>query len=304
MIKPPNLKEGDKVVLVAPARKAAHNDLKEGFRVLESWGLNVTTSEYLFSENHHYLSGSDEERLSDLQKAIDDQSVKAIFAVRGGYGSTRIIDDLDFSNLQNHPKWIIGFSDITAIHLSLLHHGIMSIHGTMPLLFRKNDAIESLRTLKSLLFTGDFSTKTSGINSNIEGTCRGRLIGGNLSLVVDSIGTASSPDTENAILVLEEIDEYYYRLDRMMTHLKRAGKLENLAGLIIGHMTDLKESELAFGETYQQIILDKVKEFQFPVAFNFPTGHENPNFAWIHGGMAELTVSAQQVSLRSTGLVL
>jgi muramoyltetrapeptide carboxypeptidase len=304
MIKPPRLRVGDKIAIVAPARKIARDQIEASIKEFENWGLKVQLGSNLFSNHHAYLSGTDSERLADLQAAVDDEKVKAIICGRGGYGSTRILNDLNFSKVQTIPKWIVGFSDITALHLTLLHHSIMSLHGTMPILFSKKDAGMSIDSLKQVLFSGEFTVETESNPLNIFGKCSGRLIGGNLSMIIDSFATASEPDTNGAILVLEEIDEYFYRLDRMMTQLNRAGKLKGLKGLLVGHFTDIKESELPFGESFQSIILDKIKHYKYPVAFNFPSGHENPNMAWTHGCMADLDVSENGTILKSSGLVL
>jgi muramoyltetrapeptide carboxypeptidase len=300
MIKPPLLHAGDLVAITAPARKVSQSDLTAALAILKSWDLNVILSQNLFSGAHSYLAGTDNERLYDLDVLINNPEVKSIFCARGGYGSTRIIDQIKISSLIKNPKWIIGFSDITAIHLALLHNDIMSIHATMPLLFSEVDSSKtSVESLRSTLFEGSVSINTSPNSSNRRGSGVGKVVGGNLSLVVDSLSTPSEIETDQSILVIEEIDEYFYRIDRMMTHLKRAGKLDNLAGLIVGHMTDIKESTLQFGESVEEIVLNKVKEFNYPVVFRFPSGHENPNLAWIQGETCRLTVDDKSVSLIS-----
>lgn len=302
MIKPGQMKKGDKIALVAPSRKVSPTDVEPAITRLEEWGLKVVRGEHLFSDDHSYLSGTDEQRLHDLQSALNDPTIKAIIAARGGYGSTRIIDQLDFTAFRYHPKWIIGFSDITALHLKLLHQSAMSIHGTMPILFSKPGSTDSVESLKRVMFTGEYTIHCNAHPSNRNGTAQGTVIGGNLSLVVDSLGTSSEPDTSSCILVVEEIDEYKYRLDRMLTQLKRAGKLSNLKGLVVGHMTDIKDSELPFGISVESIILDAVGQYHYPVAFGFPSGHENPNLAWIHGGTATLNVSKEKTVMFSTSL--
>ncbi|MBT1706013.1 S66 peptidase family protein [Chryseosolibacter indicus] len=302
MINPPPLKPGDRIAIVAPARKVSLSDLTSAIDTFSSWGLDVAISENVKSEAHAYLAGTDQERLEGFQDLIDDPSVKAIIAARGGYGSTRILDSLDFSSFKKSPKWIIGFSDITAIHLKLLQLGCKSVHGTMPILFSQPNARTSVESLKNLLFNNSFEIKCDPSSRNRLGSADGVLVGGNLSLVVDSLGTSSEINTNGCVLLIEEIDEYIYRMDRMMTQLKRAGKLEQLNGLIVGHMTDMKESTLAFKEDVEQIILNAVKDFYFPVAFNFPSGHENPNFAWIHGEKVILNVGQKEVSLKSESI--
>jgi muramoyltetrapeptide carboxypeptidase len=299
MIKPPLLKPGDTIAIVAPARRVDPKQIASAIKSFESWGLRVLTGKNLYSNSHHYLAGSDEERLLDLQNFLDDPTVNAIISARGGYGSTRIVDLLNFNSLTKNPKWIVGFSDITAVHLKLAKHGLISLHGTMPILFDREDSALSVQSLWHTLTTGSFSLKANPNPHNRNGTASGKLIGGNLSLIVDALGTSSEPDTENAILIIEEIDEYFYRIDRMMTHLKRAGKLKCLKGLAVGHFTAIKESELQFQESVEQIILNSVREYNYPVAFNLPSGHENPNFSWIQGENAEMSVSTHNTHLSS-----
>jgi muramoyltetrapeptide carboxypeptidase len=289
MIFPSPLKTGDRVAIVAPGKKINEDDMKFAAETLQSWGLNVSLGKNLFGSNN-YLSAPDESRLSDLQTAIDDKSVKAIFCARGGYGTTRILDDVNFSSLQNQPKWVVGFSDITALHLALFKKEFVSVHGIMPVLFKRNDSASSVASLKDLLFTGEFSIRSEASEHNRIGDSTGQLIGGNLSLLVDSLGTKSELHTDNKILFIEEIDEYLYKIDRMLTQLKRAGKLKSLGGLIVGHLTDINDTGLSFGSSVFEIIKDAVKEYNYPVAFHFPSGHENPNFAWIHGAEIELKV--------------
>jgi muramoyltetrapeptide carboxypeptidase len=292
MIAPDLLKPGDNIGILAPARKINSAEVDFAMKTLSSWGLKPVLSANIYSNKHSYLSGTDSERQSDFQAMLEDHSIRAILCARGGYGSTRIIDDIGFSVLRQDPKWIIGFSDITAIHLTLLHLGVASIHGTMPILFSKPSSKVSVESLRKVLFEGECLINGPAVNHNKLGQSQGRVIGGNLSLVADSLGTRSEPDTRGTILFLEEIDEYLYKVDRMLTQLRRAGKLENLKGMIIGHMTDIKDSELPFGKTVEEIVLDAVKQYDYPVAFNFPSGHENPNLAWIHGGTATLSVTS------------
>lgn len=299
MIKPASLKHGDRIAIIAPSRRILPGDVDAAVETFKQWGLDVVLGENLHSKAHSYLAGSDAERLKDFQTSLDDPSIKAVIAARGGYGSTRIVHKLDLSKISENPKWVIGFSDITAVHLKFLSEGIMSIHGTMPILFSKKESQPSIESLRRVLFEGTFNITLESNPKNRFGSAEGKLIGGNLSLVADSLGSTSSPDTKDAILIIEEIDEYVYRLDRMMTQLKSAGKLENLKGLIIGHMTDIKESESPFAETVEEIVLNAVQDYQYPVVFQFPTGHENPNLAWIHGETVKLETTTMRTSLSS-----
>jgi muramoyltetrapeptide carboxypeptidase len=297
MISPPFLRPGDKIGIVAPGRKVSFTDVEPAIKKFQSWGLEVILAKNLFSNDHSYLAGTDDQRYSDYQNMLDDPTIKAIINARGGYGCSRIIDRLDFSSFKQHPKWIIGFSDITALHLKVASLGFQSVHATMPILFAKPHALDSVVSLKSFLFADDHAIHAHGSPNNRAGKCEGILVGGNLSLVIDSLRTPTEIMTEGKILIIEEIDEYLYKIDRMFMHLKRAGKLENLAGLIIGHMTDLLDTELRFGESYEKIILHHTQEYSYPICFNFPIGHDSPNLAWPHGGRARLEVTHENADL-------
>lgn len=297
MIQPSFLQRGDTIGIAAPGRKVPSEIIQKSLTTFQSWGVQVRLATHLFSENHSYLAGTDNERLSDFQELINDPSVKAIVCARGGYGSSRFVDQLDFSPLKKTPKWIAGFSDVTSFHLKLLSLNIESIHGTMPILFAKPESSESVESLRKILFGEQQSLECSGSEKNRAGTATGEVIGGNLSLIIDSLGTSSEPDTTGKILVIEEVDEYRYKIDRMMNQLRRAGKLTPLAGLVVGHLTDIMDTELSFGETAEEIILHAVRNYQFPVAFNFPVGHENPNLAWRHGHAATLHVGKEKSTL-------
>ena len=283
--------------IVAPGRKLDKKSIETSVAVIKSWGLNAILSQNLFSDTHNYLSGTDDERMSDLQLALNDTSVNAIICARGGYGTTRILDQLDFSTFLKSPKWICGFSDITALHLKLQSLNIQSIHATMPVQFTKTEFADSVERLRSMLFGTPRALTATLSAANREGQAHGNVVGGNLSLLVDSLGTSTEIQTDNKILVIEEVSEYVYRLDRMLVQLKRAGKLKNLAGLVVGHMTDIKEGELPFNETVEQIIHHHTAEFKYPIGFNFPTGHEHPNLPWIEGATANLIVSKEKSTL-------
>ncbi|MBT1685370.1 S66 peptidase family protein [Dawidia soli] len=292
---PPPLKPGARVALVALSRRASEEHVSHARRVLTAWGLTVVPANNLLSQAHAYLAGTDDQRLADLQAALDDPTIDAILCARGGYGSGRIIDRANYATLQQHPKWIVGFSDVTALQLKLLSLGIASIHGTMPVLFANPASIPSIESLRNALFGKPDAITAPAAPANKPGRAEGVLVGGNLSLLVDSLGTASELDTNGKILVIEEIGELVYRVDRMVNQLKRAGKLANLAGLLIGHMTDIKEDpSLAFEETPEQIILNHTRAYHYPVAFRFPSGHENPNLAWVQGARVSLEVTAAQ----------
>jgi muramoyltetrapeptide carboxypeptidase len=294
---PPLLRQGDKIGIVSPARKIDSSDLAVAAEILGSWGFGVRFGQNIFSTKHSYLSGTDPERLSDLQVMLDDPSIRALICARGGYGSTRIVDQLNFDALKKNPKWVVGFSDITALHLQLFKNGLASIHGTMPILFSKPDSARSVESLKNILVSGRCNIEMLSNPNNRIGKTNGAVVGGNLSLIADSLGTATEIDTTEKILVIEEIDEYLYKIDRTMIQLRRAGKLKNLAGLIVGHMTDIKDTQLSFGERVEEIILNSVSDYSFPVAFDFPSGHENPNLSWFHGAPAAFSVDEDGSSL-------
>jgi muramoyltetrapeptide carboxypeptidase len=297
MIQPAFLTQGDTVCIQAPGRKLDRQSIESSVTIIQSWGLNVALGQNLLSDKHSYLSGTDAERLGDLQHALNDLSLKAIICARGGYGTTRILDHLDFSTFLKSPKWVCGFSDVTALHLKLQSLNIQSIHAPMPVQFPKAEFADSVERLRSLLFgTAPTLAAKQSVNNRM-GQGEGRLVGGNLSLLADSLGTTTEIQTDSKILVIEEIGEYTYRLDRMLVQLKRAGKLNNLAGLAVGHMTDIKESELPFGETIEQIILNHTTEFDYPVGFNFPTGHDYPNLSWIEGATGKLSVARDHSTL-------
>jgi muramoyltetrapeptide carboxypeptidase len=287
---PTSLKSGDCIGIVAPGRKVGYQNVEAAANTFVSWGLKVVFAPNLFSDDHPYLASTDAKRSGDFQMMLDDERIRAIVCARGGYGTTRILDELDFSTLVKDPKWVVGFSDVTALHLKIFELGIESIHGIMPVLFDKPEYVSSITSLRNVLF-GTRNTLASGsLKSNRPGVATGHVLGGNLSLLVDSLGTASEPILDEKILIIEEIDESLYKVDRMLTQLKRAGKLDKLAGLVVGHLTALKEGDLPFGETLEEIVLNKVGRFNYPVAFAFPIGHDSPNLAWIHGSVMTLKV--------------
>lgn len=297
MIRPRFLRKGDTVCIVAPGRKLDPESIEAAVKVIESWGLSVKLGQNLLSNRHSYLSGRDTERLDDLQQALNDPSVNAIICARGGYGTTRILDQLDFTKFIQSSKWICGFSDITALHMKIHSLNIQSIHSAMPVQLARKEHAGSAESLLNVLFGRPSVLSANGSDHNRFGEAHGEMIGGNLSLLSDSLGTTNEIQTDDKILIIEEVGEYTYRLDRMLVQLKRAGKLKKLAGLVIGHMTDIKESELPFGESIEQIVRNHTEEFTYPIGFNFSTGHESPNLAWIEGAVAKLSVSNEKSTL-------
>lgn len=293
MLRPSYLLPGDTIGLVAPARKPDKESLRVAKEMIEAWGFVVKLAPHLLTDNHAYLSATDQERIIDFQMMIDNDSVKAILCARGGYGTTRILDQLNFSKLSEQPKWIVGFSDITALHLKLSSIGIESIHATMPILFAKPEQKDAVEALRQLLIGNVTSLIAPKDSFNKIGETQGELIGGNLSLLVDSLGTITQLNPGNKILVIEEVDEYFYKVDRMLVQLKRANILPSLKGLVVGHFTDIKDSTLPFGETIKEIIRYHTREYNYPIGFNFSIGHEAPNQAFLHGADCRLAVTTE-----------
>ncbi len=283
MITPAYLHAGDTVTLISTARKVSKEELAPAIAVFEKWGLKVKLGANLFAEDNQF-AGTDVERTADLQAALDDDASKAIICVRGGYGTVRIIDQIDFSEFIKNPKWVCGFSDVTVLHSTLHSIGIQSIHATMPLLFSRIEQKEAIETLRNALFGEKLTYQFPMHSMNRGKKMQGQLVGGNLSIISNLIGTPTDINTQGKILFLEDLDEYLYHIDRMMVHLKRAGLLSQLSGLLVGHMSEMNDNLIPFGKTAYEIISETVKEYNYPVFFDFPAGHLNHNFAIKLGG--------------------
>jgi muramoyltetrapeptide carboxypeptidase len=289
MIKQPaHLKKGDKIAIVCPAKKLP-GTIAPAIAILESWGLEVIIGKTVTAA-YHQFAGDDELRAADLQGFLDDPEIKAIIAGRGGYGTIRIIDELDFTAFRAHPKWIVGFSDITV----LLSHVLavlntQSIHGQMPYTFSSATS-ESLNSLKKALFGEANEYEYETVFPGRAGSANGILIGGNLTLLVMLQGSASEIDYTDKILFIEDVGEHEYSIDRMMRMLKRAGKLAKLKGLIVGAFNELSPESIPFGSSPEQVIWHIVKEYGYPVCFNFPTGHIDDNRAMVVGRSVRLEV--------------
>jgi muramoyltetrapeptide carboxypeptidase len=289
LIAPPKLQKGDKVAIVALASKLNPDDIQPAIQYMQSeWGLEVVVGESV-SASYFGFAGTDEIRARDFQKMLDDTSIKAIFSARGGYGSSRIIDSIDFTVFRQNPKWIIGFSDITAVHSHIQSLGFQSLHAPMPKTFMKDDY--SLKTLQTFLFGNGMSYEIGGDSLDKAGWAEGQITGGNLCLLAHLIGSPSDISWDGKILFIEDIGEYLYNIDRMMIQLKRAGKLRNLKGLIAGSFTDSKENDEPFGKTPYEIIAEHVSEYDYPVGYGLPTGHYIANWAIPCGRIARLEVS-------------
>ncbi|WP_293913536.1 MULTISPECIES: LD-carboxypeptidase [unclassified Sphingobacterium] len=293
---PEFLNAGDKVAIVAPASFIRGN-IDEAVAILQGWGLEVQSGKSV-SSSYHQFAGDDDLRATDLQEALNDPEIKAVFAARGGYGTVRIIDKIDFTAFIRHPKWVIGFSDITVLHSHIQQSfGIPTIHGQMPKSFADGTSA-SLETLRAALFgeNTDFKYKQHTF-PNRPGKGEGILTGGNLAILISVLGSVSDVDYDNKILFIEDVGEAYYSIDRMLWALKRAGKLDKLAGLIIGGFTSMKDSEPPFGQTVEEIVMDKVREFDYPVAFHYPAGHIDNNHALIFGKKAMLETKKTETKL-------
>ena len=295
MIIPKKINIGDKIGIISTARKISLIELTPALNILESWGLEVVFGSFLFEE-YNQFSGTVTQRSSDLQSMIDDDSIKAILCARGGYGTVQIIDKVDFSHLIKNPKWIIGYSDVTVLHSHLHQLGISSLHATMPINFEKNTP-KALESLKSALFGLGNLTEIDHHHFNRFGKVEGEIVGGNLSILYSLLGSDSDINTEGKILFIEDLDEYLYHVDRIMMNLKRNGKLKNLKAMIIGGMSDMNDNTIPFGKTAEEIILEYIKEFDFPVCFNFPAGHLDDNRCVRFGVKSVLEVNKNGVSL-------
>lgn len=295
MIIPPYLKQGDDVIIIATARKISVDELNPVLQIFESKGLNVLLGPHLFDIEHQF-AGTDQARQDDLQWAINHPTAKAIVIARGGYGSVRLVSDLDFFLLKKYPKWLVGYSDVTVLHNAFHNYHIATLHATMPLNFTKN--AESTQGLFDALFGKLVQTNTNGITTyNKVGEATAEIVGGNLSLLYSLSGTPFDIQTDGKILFIEDLDEYLYHLDRMMMQLKLSGKLKNLAALIVGGMSDMKDNPIPFGKTAEEIIHDAIKDYDYPVCFQFPAGHIEKNLPVYFGKTATLTIQAESVTL-------
>lgn len=298
MITPTPIKQGDKIRIVSPAGKLKAERVLPAVNWLREKGYRVELGEHTFS-NHFQFSGSNEQRLKDLQEAFNDPDTNAIICARGGYGTIRIIYELDYTEFKKHPKWLVGYSDITALHLAINNLGISSIHGTMPPFFLDKNGAESenLNSLMKLITGEEVLYEFESPEIKRTGTAKAELIGGNLSLLTSLIGSKNEINTDGKILFIEDIDEYLYHIDRMMYQLKFAGKLENLAGLVVGDFTDVKDNDDPFGQTVEEIIWEAVKEYGFPVSFGLNAGHGDTNLALTFGKEWTMNVTDSKCSL-------
>lgn len=299
-IKPDFLKKGDTIIILASAgRIKSKESIEAGIKLAKKWGLVVTYGKHLYTINNTF-AGTDEQRLEDLQNALDNPTIKAIWSARGGYGYVRIIDGLDFTEFKKHPKWIIGYSDVTVLHNKLHNLGYQSIHGQMPSTLDLKDSIQqkSIVALKKSLFGEKLKYKLQASERNRNGKAEGEIVGGNLSILYSMLGSDTSLNTDGKILFIEDVGEALYHIDRMMISLKRAGYFKNCKGLIVGNFRLKKNEGNKFGKTLKDIILEAVEGTDFPVVFDFPAGHVDDNRALVLGSKIELKITDKKAKIK------
>ena len=300
---PPPLKKGDKVCIISPAGKVNRQKIERGAQILREHGFVVEIGNHVY-DTDGIFAGNDEARASDMQKAIENKDIKAIFFARGGYGSLRIHRRLNWSAFFKKPKWLIGFSDITVFHSYISNHNIASLHGVMPAFFEEEGVIsESLLKALEVLSNPvlDYSLESHPLNRF--GEAQGVLTGGNLSILQSLRGTPLDICPKGKILFIEDISEYHYHIDRMMINLKSGRVLEKISGLIVGHFTDIKDGETPYGKNAYEIIREAVDEYRYPLIFNFPAGHQLPNWPLLMGSRIGLKVSGKEVNIKSINRV-
>lgn len=290
------MKDSSLIHIVAPAGAVNKKNVQNGIAFLSSLNFSCKPGSSLFHADG-YFAGSDAERLEDLQLALNDSDAAAVWFARGGYGTTRIIDQIKWKKFFKNPFWLVGFSDITALHIHLSNNKIPSIHGPMVSQAGDENYQEAVQLVASILQHDFPEYLLNGHPLNKTGKAKGPITGGNLTLICSTIGTATEIITDNKILFIEEINEAAYKVDRMLVQLKRAGKLKKLKGLIVGHMTEVTHED-EFGKSAFEIILEHTKEYDFPVCFQFPAGHETPNMPLILGMKSEFVVEKDQITLR------
>ena len=295
MIRPNYLQKGDAVAIVSTARKVSKKELIPALAILKNWKLNVVIGTSIEAEEHQF-AGNDNLRASDFQEMLDNPKIKAIWCARGGYGTIRMIDLLDFSNFKNNPKWIIGYSDVTVLHSHLHQLGFETLHAQMPVSIETKTAA-CVQSIKSSLFGNNTNITIPSEVPNVTGNAKGVLVGGNLSILYSLCGSSSSISTKGKILFIEDLDEYLYHIDRMLQNLKRNGMLDQLEGLIIGGMTKMHDNDIPFGQSTEEIILSICNDYNYPIVFNFPAGHIDDNRALILGRKAELIISKTETIL-------
>lgn len=298
MIQPSHLKQGDTIGIVCPSGNIPLEKVQICIQTIEKWGYSVKLGTTVGAKKDSF-SGTDTERAADLQSMLDDPSVKAILCARGGYGASRIIGSMNFKNFNEHPKWIIGFSDITVLHAAILQQNCMSIHGPMAAAFAKGEVGESyIQSLKQVLEGEKTSYTIPAHSMNTLGNVKAELVGGNLCILAHLIGSKNEVETSGKILFLEDVGEYHYNIDRLLIQCKNAGLFDNLAGLVIGGFTDLKDPASDFGATAYEIIKEHTSAYAYPICFDFPISHSLPNYAIKQGQQYSLEISEAGVCLQ------
>ena len=296
----PFLHQGSKIGIVAPARKVTPEEMQYAIDWLEEQGFEPVYDDRLFAE-HHIFAGDDDFRAAVFQEYLDNEQIEAIWLARGGYGSIRIIDKLDFTRFLQHPKWVIGFSDTSVIHGKLNRLGVPSLHAAMPFYFA-NKTPKAKQSLFDALTGKALHYEIAPQPENRNGEMEGEIVGGNLSVLYGMIGSDTFPELDGKILFIEEVDEYIYHIDRMMHALKRAGKLARLKGLIVGGLTQIHDNSHPFGMTAEEVIAEAVAEYDYPVCFCFPAGHFDDNRAVFFGLESRLLVTDERVVFWNNGL--
>lgn len=304
MIQPKFLQKGDTVGIVSPSGPIPSDSIDYAIKTLQSWGLKVVVGEHVF-DSYGVFAGTDIDRASDMQAMIDDDSIDAIVCTRGGYGAIRIVNLIDYSRLYDKPKWLVGFSDITVFHAKLHALDVASIHGVMAKGF-SNVTTESLQSLHDALFGTIQPTKIQSNARNRLGSCQGQLVGGNLSMLYSLQAVDFNYDYTDKILFIEDLNEYFYHIDRMMQNLKYSGVLSAISGMVVGTMSGMKNGKDAFKGDIEDIVLDAVSEYDYPVVFDFPSGHEDLNYALIMGEEYKLSCNKKtsRLALQKKNLII
>jgi muramoyltetrapeptide carboxypeptidase len=298
MIQPPILIPGDTIGITCPAGSIPLEKVQNCILTLEKWGFKVKLGKTVGAKMDCF-SASDAERAMELQHMLDDANIKAVLCARGGYGLSRIIDHINFSGFNQNPKWVIGFSDITVLHAAIQKQNTMSIHGPMAAAFNKGAEGEIyIQSLKNILIGENQIIKTVPNALNKQGSATANLIGGNLCMIAHLIGSKNEMNTKGKILFMEDVGEAHYNIDRLIIQCKNAGLLDDLAGLVVGGFTELKDNASDFGATANEMIHAHISNFNYPICFVFPISHALQNFAVKQGGAYALEVTNEGAILK------
>ena len=303
MSQPKYLKTGDTITIISTARKISLEELTPAINVFKSWGLVVKFGKNLF-QTHHQFAGTAEQRIADLQEALDDSESKAIVCARGGYGTVQLIDAIDFSTFEKNPKWVVGYSDVTVLHNHINQNlGIETLHANMPISFPKEGENETITTIKAALFgesySIDFEVEEDSVNLSEE--ISAPIVGGNLSIIYSLTGTSSQINCEGKFLFIEDLDEYLYHIDRMMMNLKRAGIFKGCKAVLVGGMSDMNDNAIPFGSSAKETILRTLSDYSIPIVFGVPSGHIKRNLALIMNQEIKLSIKEGTAKLTFHG---